>query len=61
SKKLVVQTRQYRLPIQCSGLRRDLWLGRLALLPSMHGLSFDGRSVSAQSRMMEQVARMPSV
>ncbi|KAG8325627.1 hypothetical protein J6590_062565 [Homalodisca vitripennis] len=43
------------------GLRRDLWLGRLALLPSMHGLSFDGRSVSAQSRMMEQVARMPSV
>ncbi|KAG8265924.1 hypothetical protein J6590_048172, partial [Homalodisca vitripennis] len=51
----------YRLPIQCSGLRRDLWLGRLALLPSMHGLSFDGRSVSAQSRMMEQVARMPSV
>ncbi|KAG8244048.1 hypothetical protein J6590_029403 [Homalodisca vitripennis] len=26
----------------------------------MHGLSFDGRSVSAQSRMMEQVARMPS-
>ncbi|KAG8325349.1 hypothetical protein J6590_069708 [Homalodisca vitripennis] len=43
------------------GLRRDLWLGRLALLPSMYGLSFDGRSVSAQSRMMEQVARMPSV